>query len=288
MDMIVKHQTVEPNLSNFIQSFRDIGYSFEVAVADIIDNSIAAKADEVKILLTSEGDNLSFCMLDNGLGMSNDTLVEAMRLSSKNPKDQRDKDDLGRFGLGLKTASFSQCKKLTVISKYNGDICLKRWDLDYLSQENKWLLITPDALEYKDNPLFKKLECLSSGTLIIWESIDKINIKAIPDKIIDLREHIALTFHRFLEGVDVDRKISVEVNNFTVAPLNPFNVKNYATSKKTTETLRYMGNVVQVTPYILPHHSKTSKSEWDQFSLNIYPPNLKEWLFFLYLGVQLQ
>ena len=112
----MKTERVLPNVANFIQSIRDVGYTFEVAVADILDNSISADANEIKILALSHP-KLTVNILDNGSGMDEKELIEAMRLASKNPNVQRAKKELGKFGLGLKTASFSQCKKLTVISK---------------------------------------------------------------------------------------------------------------------------------------------------------------------------
>ena len=113
-------EIVNPNLSNFIKSLRDVGYTFEIAVADILDNSISANATEINIY-TVANPEIIFCMLDNGVGMNEPELKEAMRLATRNPEEERNSKDLGRFGLGLKTASFSQSKKLTVISK-------KTWD----------------------------------------------------------------------------------------------------------------------------------------------------------------
>ncbi|MCD8545414.1 MAG: ATP-binding protein [Sulfurospirillum cavolei] len=107
---------VRPNLNNFIKSLRDVGYTFEIAVADVLDNSISAGATQIDIYTVAKPE-LLFCMLDNGCGMIEEELIEAMRLATKNPDSTREKHDLGRFGLGLKTASFSQCLKLTVISK---------------------------------------------------------------------------------------------------------------------------------------------------------------------------
>lgn len=112
----LNHKHLPPNLSNFLSSFREIGYLCEVAIADIIDNSVSAKSSVIKITAL-ENPYKKISIYDNGLGMSTRQLEEAMRLSSKNPNDKRAKEDLGRFGLGLKVASFSQCKKLTVITK---------------------------------------------------------------------------------------------------------------------------------------------------------------------------
>ncbi|CDN44227.1 ATP-binding protein [Paenibacillus sp. P22] len=153
---VIHIEEVNPNLDNFVKSIRDIGYSTQIAVADIIDNSIAAKAKNIDIVAVTIP-YMTLAILDDGLGMNEEELKEAMRLATKSPDDIRNKDDLGRFGLGLKTASFSQCKTLTVISKKNDQLFLRQWDLDYLAKENRWLLITPDESDYEDFPLYKKL-----------------------------------------------------------------------------------------------------------------------------------
>ena len=114
--MTIKTEIVNPNVSNFIKSLRDIGYTFEIAVADILDNSITANASYIEIYAIPKP-QIKFEILDNGTGMAEPDLIEAMRLASKDPNDERNKRDLGRFGLGLKTASFSQCVKVTVITK---------------------------------------------------------------------------------------------------------------------------------------------------------------------------
>jgi hypothetical protein len=101
-----------------------------------------------------------------------------MRLSSKSPHDVRDEKDLGKFGLGLKTASFSQCKKLTVLSKQNNIISIKQWDLDYIADKNDWLLITPDLSDFKNIPLLDELNNTGTGTLVLhWEKEAVFNPK---------------------------------------------------------------------------------------------------------------
>ena len=108
---------LQPNAKSLVLSMRSIGYSFNNAIADIVDNSIAANATQINIQCDWAGYEPTLEIKDNGFGMNYDQLEEAMRLGSKSPVEERAKTDLGRFGLGLKTASFSQCKKLTVITK---------------------------------------------------------------------------------------------------------------------------------------------------------------------------
>ena len=240
----MKTEKVLPNVSNFIKSIRDVGYTFDVAVADIIDNSISANASFVKILAFSSP-RIQVNILDNGFGMDEKELVEAMRLASKNPYIQRAKNELGKFGLGLKTASFSQCKKLTVISKKDNQISIKQWDLDYIEKENEWLLITPKIESYKNNIFYKELQNLDSGTLVIWENIDRYQKNIFSSKIAKLSKHLSLVFHRFLETSF--NSLKIYINNNHLKPFNPFNPDNMATLEKKTEIIRFLNHKIEVT-----------------------------------------
>ncbi len=254
---------VQPNLSNFINSFREIGYTPEVAIADILDNSITAKSTEIQIF-TGEILNPYICIVDNGLGMDENELIEAMRLASKNSKDNREQNDLGRFGLGLKTASFSQCKKLTVVSKKNNQIQAKQWDIDLIISSNKWLLKEIDNFE-----LIPNIEILNShetGTMVLWENIDKIEFKNFSTIVKELRDHLSLVFHKYLEGFSNKKKLEIYINNNKVEPFNPFNYKNLATQELAEEKLILANKEVIIQPYILPHHSKVSDNEYNQYA----------------------
>ena len=277
--MTVKAEIVNPNVSNFIESLRDIGYSFEVAVADLIDNSITANASEIRIH-TVTSPNFIFCLLDNGIGMSEDELVEAMRLASKNPREKRAKSDLGRFGLGLKTASFSQCKKLTVISKKDGVISARQWDLDYISSKNEWLLIEPN--NYKNLPLTDELENRKSGTLICWGNIDRIDKHNFSNSIDRMRKHLSLVFHRYLEGIDKQKALKILVNNNSLIAFNPFNLNHPATQQTAIEKIKLYGSTITIQPYILPHHSKLSQQEYELYATE--EGYIKSQGFYLYRG----
>jgi len=121
---------LRPDPASLIESMRDIGYSMETAVADLIDNSITAGASNIDIRFSWNDGDPWLAIVDDGYGMDSDELTNAMRLGSKNPLEERDKEDLGRYGLGLKTASFSQCRKLTVISKVGESIEGREWNLN--------------------------------------------------------------------------------------------------------------------------------------------------------------
>jgi hypothetical protein len=272
------HTIVNPNVQNFILSLRDIGYSFEVAVADLIDNSITAKSSLIKIYSVSEP-NLIFCLLDNGFGMDESELIECMRLATKNPLDNRDPEDLGRFGLGLKTASFSQCKKLTVVSKKNGTLSAKQWDLDFISKKNEWLLKTIDY--YEHIPLLDELIKNESGTLIFWEEIDRSEKNNFSNVIDRLRKHLALVFHRFLEGAD-RKALKIVINENNIKPFNPFNLNHPATQQTGLEKIMIYDSVINVQPYILPHHSKLSQQEYELYATE--DGYIKSQGFYLYRG----
>lgn len=259
----MKTQIVNPNLGNFIKSLRDVGYTFEIAVADILDNSITAKASVVKIHTVAEPE-IIFGMLDDGAGMSEDQLVEAMRLSARDPDESRDKNDLGRFGLGLKTASFSQCTKLTVVSKKDGAVSAKQWDLDLISKTNEWQLITPDADELEVLPLIDELRKQRKGTLVVWQDIDRYKKDSFVNEIDKLRNHLALVFHRFLESKF--KPLRIFVNNNQLKSFDPFNSSHTATQEGTEEQIKLFKSKITVVPYILPHHSKLSQQEYERYA----------------------
>ena len=173
----MKTEVVKPVLGNFISSLRDVGYTFEIAVADVLDNSITANAKNIKIVALVEP-NLEFAMLDDGDGMTAAELVEAMRLATRNPNEKRDKKDLGRFGLGLKTASFSQCRRLTVVTRKDKTTFARQWDLDLLAKENEWLLVTPNHADLCDFPMIDELLESDHGTLVVWQNLDRYHKSA--------------------------------------------------------------------------------------------------------------
>lgn len=259
----MKTQSTPPNVGNFVKSLRDIGYTFEVAVADVLDNSISAGSNHIQIYSVSKPE-LIFCMLDDGFGMTEVELVEAMRLSSRSPDDERSKEDLGKFGLGLKTASFSQCKKLTVLSKKNNSVSIKQWDLDYISAKNDWLLITPDFNDFNDTPLMDKFNDLEHGTLVVWQTIDQLEYDSFSDNMDKVIKHLSLVFHRFLESSF--NRIKITFNNNELKPFNPFNLSHSATQEKPEEVINIHDSQITITPFVLPHHSKVSQQEWDRYA----------------------
>jgi len=259
------YEIVRPNVKNFIKSLRDLGYTFEIAVADILDNSISAGAKTINIY-ADKNPEMIMSLLDDGLGMNEAELIEAMRLGSKDPDEERMKNDLGRFGMGLKTASFSQCKKITVISKKEGTLSAKQWDLDFVENSEEWQLITPSLNIIKELPLFDELDNLDHGTIVVWESIDAFQPDAFIEIINGLRDHLSLVFHRFLEGDIKGKKINIFVNGNPLLPFDPFNEKNNATQWLPEQKIKFNNSSIRIQPVILPHHSKMSRQEYDKYA----------------------
>lgn len=125
----------KPTADILMMSMRAMGYSFESAVADIIDNSISAESRQVVLRFAIDPSNLFVAICDDGHGMTSNELFDAMKYGSEQKRDGRSDTDLGRFGLGLKAASLSQCRKLTVASKKNGCVSAYIWDLDVVEEK---------------------------------------------------------------------------------------------------------------------------------------------------------
>jgi len=216
----------------FIKSISEQGYTLSTAIADLADNSIAAGATRVEILLDSHTSPLKLFIADNGSGMTGDELTMNMRFPSADLDLQRAGNDLGRFGLGLKTASFSQSRKFTVISKkaggeYNG----RTWDVEYLRETNNWTLIIESKERVKEllGAYFKSRENFHENsfdfelsTLVIWDNLYKLERvlkkNEINDELDDLRSHLGLVFHRFIQK----GKFTIRLNNSLIESFEPF------------------------------------------------------------------
>lgn len=246
-----------------VESTRSIGHTFETALADIIDNSISKDAKNIYINFRSK-DNPYVAIIDDGCGMDEKELQMAMRYGSQSSLDTRDKNDLGRFGLGLKVASMSQCRKLTVITKKNNVITSAKWDLDYVIEKKDWALIKLDLNELEDFTYISKLKDQKSGTIVIWENFDRLfNGSSNPQKLFDekieiSRSHVALVFHRFLSGIS---PLKIFFNEDKIEPIDPFLENNPATQPLPEQDLIIDGSVIKVKPYVLPYASKLSSKD---------------------------
>lgn len=261
-----------PKASSLIESMRDIGYSFETALADVLDNSITAEASEVDIVCDADAKEPVIAILDNGNGMSKTTLLDAMRPGSRNPLESRAEGDLGRFGLGMKTASFSQCRRLTVVTNDGSGVVAARWDLDYVAASDDWLLQILNVDEIERVPFASSLGKV--GTLIVWEMLDRLSEESqktslkdhLYEQLDQARHHIELVFHRFLAGEKPLPAVSIRINGHATEPFDPFNSNHPATIASPEDKIRVAGADVLVQSFVLPHHSKVSKGEWNKYA----------------------
>lgn len=223
----------QPDAPRLIYGLRDTGYNFNTAAADIIDNSIAANASEINVLIELMEDGRKFVGFgDNGDGMDEDALFDAMRYGAP---ARANLASLGKFGLGLKTASSSVCLKFTVISRRSPDEPLAKlaWDLEHVEERNAWEMlreeVTPDELDW-----YEEL-CGEKGTLVIWSKCDRLLSKEYDDpggnreqqavrRLAErLREHVGLIYYRFLDSNDKrERTVTLRVNGEPVPAWNPF------------------------------------------------------------------
>lgn len=261
----MKTKSLPPYAPTLIESTRAIGYSLEAAVADIIDNSIAANAKNVDIYFFPI-DGAYIAILDNGKGMTEKEIDIAMQYGSKNPTEERDKKDLGRFGLGLKTASLSQCRCLTVISKQGDNLEGRQWDIDHVTEVGDWSLNVLDEEDIQQIPQFDELIKNESGTLVVWQKLDRlksgeINFElSLGRKIDRVRDHLSLVYHRYLAGESGITKLKLSINGEKIKGIDPF-LTEKSVQAMDDETLVIQGNKILVRPYILPHISKLTSDE---------------------------
>ena len=259
-----------PKPSPLIESIRAIGYSLSTALADLVDNCIAARARTIQIFASTETNDARVGILDDGVGLTEEELLEAMRLGSRSPLEERSPSDLGRFGLGLKTASFSQCRVLTVVSRTNGTTACARWSLDHIAESGRWQVQILDDLT--SIPWAERIG--SSGTLVVWEQLGLGNDSEdsarngadFVRQLDEARSHLELVFHRFLSSEPGRRRLSIEMNNRPLEPFDPFHSRHPATIAGPEERIRVANEAVLVQAFTLPHHGKVTPAEWERYA----------------------
>ncbi len=277
-------EVANPNPEFLIKSIAEQGYSLETALADLMDNSIKANASKIEVLTDIENDPFFLYLADNGDGMDRDSLTRNMMFPSNSPEHKREIKDLGRFGLGLKTASFSQTRSFTVISRKgnSGKYSALTWDVDYLRDVKEWRIIINSEEEITE--ILEKYSSISSdhsnqfkdfspNTLIVWRGLYKFeNYISVENKKAAIRteitenttEYLSIVFHRFMEKEKEPLKI--RINNILVKPFNPFPI--HKEGLRSLEPLQkdFKDDSVKIQGFILPNSSiketKESNSDW--------------------------
>lgn len=273
--MTIPKQEIIPGASRLIQSLRDVGYDFPTAIADVVDNSISAGATRINIDIHFLEEQSYVRIVDNGIGMARENLIEALRFGSE--KEYDNNDNLGKFGLGLKTASISQCRKLTIASKFSGCSSLNSycWDIDHVIRTNSWEVIAPDEQTFGMH-INGKIQG-DSGTIVIWQNLDRvINLSENVDLISSNRlltlcheteEYLSLVFHRFLEGKVGERKLSIFINGNEIEPWDPYCLQEENTIRLPEQPVPILFHGEQsyfyIKPYVLPTKEKfSSQNAW--------------------------
>ena len=244
--MDLSHFEETPPSISMVESVRNFGYNLNTAVSDLIDNSITAGANEIKITLLFEKKEPCVIIHDNGIGMTDIELSKNMTLGSRDPTAEQCGGDLGRFGLGLKTASFALCRQLNVFSKSaDHKIAYRGWDLDMIKTSNRWLVSKELPQWY--GLLEDEFQLGTSGTLVVWKKCDRLkklftNVTKMEEMGTDLQSHIGTFFCRFLKG---SRKICIMVNDNKILPWDPIPEGSRSMAEQS------IGNI-KIHPYVLP------------------------------------
>lgn len=253
-----------PSAAPVIQALRSIGYNASTAIADLIDNSLDAKALIININFAYAESDGMITISDNGMGMNEEMLQRAMNIGSKDPRAKRGANELGRFGMGLKTASFSLGKRLSVLTKKNGAYSERCWDLDHVSECNEWQLFTviPECVKNKIGTIEDE-----SGTIVCIDKLDrfmgydskrKLKETSFYNKVARINRHLEFVFHSILEK----NEVKMFINGNEVVPWDPFMRYHPNTMEGEMQMLRINDNRIKVQYFILPHAAHLTEPEY--------------------------
>ena len=283
IDSITKIEDASPNPEYLIKSIAEQGYSLETSLADLMDNSISAEADKIEVLVDTDSEPFKLFLADNGQGMTEEELSSNMQFPSNSPEDSRSNSDLGRFGLGMKTASFSQTRKFTVLSKKKGENKYhgRTWDVDFLKANGWKIIINSDEevsrlmVQYDDlsKEFLKRFDDYMPNTIVIWEGLYKFesylkqgNRKdALKREITEVTsDYLALVFHRFMEK-NIN-PLRIRINNAIVSPFNPFPEEEKDFRQIEPKQSSFRSDVIKIEGFVLPSRaiteSKKSFTKW--------------------------
>lgn len=274
-----KTVAVTPSAERLTTSLRDIGYDFNSAVADILDNSVSAGARQVDIDLVFAGRDSYILITDDGSGMTEAQLTEAMRFGTRRGYDGV---ELGKYGLGLKTASLSQCRRLTVVTRTAPVRCharIRSLDLDHVAATDRWEVLTgppTDGVAWAGH--VAELISRGPGTVVIWDQLDRVfpasgsssgwARRRLDALTMGLHQHLGMVFHRFIEGTAVSRQFEplvITINGEKVKPWNPFAPDESETVEMPARHFEFAHSGTRsdlvFRPFVLPARSLFSSAE---------------------------
>lgn len=284
----LQFEEVIPNPEMFIKSIAEQGYTLETALADLMDNSISADADKIEILSEQKDGKITVYISDNGIGMNETQLAANMRFPSNSMESARDKNDLGRFGLGMKTASFSQTRKFTVVSRETGttQFAARTWDVQYLKETGKWRIKinTVEQIEsiienynYSSENHHKEFKDFIPNTIIKWEGLYKFDnylkpenqFKHFKEQLNKVTfEYLGIVFHSFMERSG--KPLQIRINNKRIDPFNPFLSRSKELPRSLgVREMHFNKDVLKMEAFVLPVGACDEESEWSTPNNNL-------------------
>ena len=266
----MQFEEANPNPEYLIKSIAEQGYSLETALADLIDNSISAGANKIEVIISMEKEPFTLYLADNGKGMSESRLRQSMEFPSESPETTRVGEDLGRFGLGMKTASFSQTRYFSVFSKEKGrkKYAGRTWDVERLKCTGKWQMgiNSPEEVKralkgYKEasETFLKKFDDFEANTIVQWRGLykfenymeDAARKEALQAQLNETTcEHLSLVFHRFMERSE--NALQIRVNNKRLEAFNPFPITEKGIRKIAPKQKSFRSDHIKIDGVILP------------------------------------
>lgn len=269
----VRSENADPNPEYLIKSIAEQGYSLESSLADLMDNSISANANKIEVLIKMEQEPFTLFIADNGNGMDEKALKGSMQFPSNSPEEARNVLDLGRFGLGMKTASFSQTRCFTVLSRKKGTKAYsgRTWDVNYLKQVGKWRLIVNTEEEtakliHQYHSLsevhLNRFENFDANTIVVWKGLYKFENylekdnrqSALKKQITEVTtDYLSLVFHRYMERRA--NPLQIRINNNLIAPFNPFPTTITDFRPIEYKQKNFSTDVIKIEGFVLPSRS---------------------------------
>lgn len=259
-----------PVPAGMVASLSSLGYSLPAAVADLIDNSVSAEARNIDVEFTWAGRDSWIAVIDDGRGMSIQELVTAMTVAARGPATLRASTDLGRFGVGLKSASFSQSRQLSVATATAGDWHVRTWDLDVVEETGEWRLL--HGADVDTTTVLDRLRSATDhGTIVLWRRLngyhgddvsedDERTQRQFYAEAARTELHLAMVFARFLSG---SHRRNLRVSGSAVEPWDPFMSNHPSVQRLPTENLPLAGSSVRVEAFVLPSAHRLTPEEYE-------------------------
>jgi hypothetical protein len=273
------YDVVPPDPAGTIESLGALGYTLESAIADLVDNSVDAGAGTVNINFHWNGPASYITVVDDGHGMTEAELQTAMAIGARGPGTPRSAAELGRFGMGLKTASFSQALRLSVWTRLakNKQPNVRVWDLQHIVDSGEWQLLH-EADEAGEEILAQVSAFMSGpGTVVLWQRLTKLvdelaetgyedSHRLFLEAVARVEAHLAMTFGRFLSGAQRvrGRSLEIRINGARVQAWDPFLQWHESTLIRPIERLQAEGQSVTLHPFILPPKRRLSDEEYQR------------------------